>query len=388
MWSWEKILLTTCLVLVAVKAGADQGELPGGVPELHGFVGQGFTHTTDNQVFGHSTAGSLDFHELGLATSWRPHGDWLLSAQLISRNAGEVDNGEPFLDYALVDYSFQQQLPGRPGLSLGRIRNPFGLYNDTRDAPFARPGIVLPQTVYLDKVRDLFLSLDGIQLHADIGPGAHGLLCQLNLGRAHIDGDTGRTVMGPVMAGHTDNDGVTWVGRLLYDWGGRLQLALSAGQASFVLDPWMPGMGRVAGKGTYWLLSAQYHAAQWSLTGEYVREELRADGGLGMLPLTRLEPRGWYLQAGYRPSPAWEAFLRYEDGVADRDLKERLGDHPAYFTRGWVTGLRWDLHPQWMLRCEYALYRGGFILSPLDNPDGAAVVEQWNMLSALLAFRF
>ncbi|OQX13274.1 MAG: hypothetical protein BWK76_16480 [Desulfobulbaceae bacterium A2] len=381
----RRLILGLCCFIAAVTGGRAQAD---GAPELHGFASQGLVHTTDNQVHGNSTAGSLDFRELGLGGSWRPRANWLLAAQVLSRQDGEAANGEPVLDYALVDFMPLPQLPCHPGLSLGRIRNPFGLYNDSRDVAFSRPGISLPQTVYLDKVRDLFLSMDGVQLHTDHRLGDHGLQVQLNLGKEHFDDDTARIMLGNAFAGSADSDGITWVGRLLYDWHHQLQLGLSAGRGFFTYDAPRLGLSQAEGDARLWLLSAQYHAEQWTLTAEYVQQEVEAAGVMPFFSVDTLSPEGWYVQGDYRFTPRWEAFLRYEDGRADRHFRDRLGDSPVFYTRGWVTGLRWDPHPQWMLRLEYGLYDGGFILSNLDNQDPAAVVQRWNIFSALLAFRF
>ncbi|OQX12926.1 MAG: hypothetical protein BWK76_16965 [Desulfobulbaceae bacterium A2] len=374
-----------CCVTILVIDGAALAE---GGPELHGFASQGLVHTSDNKVYGNSTAGSLDFRELGLGGSWRPQPDWFFAAQLLSRRAGEAENGEPVLDYLLVDYSPFPQFSCRPGVSLGRIRNPFGLYNDSRDVAFSRPGIFLPQTVYLDKVRDLFLSMDGVQLHTDHRLGDHGVQFQLNLGQEHLDDDTARIMLGNAFAGSSESKGMTWVGRVLYDWNNRLQLGISAGRGVFTYDVQSLGLSQAEGDAKNLLFSAQYHAELWSLTAEYVQEELEAAGVMRFLPYASLQPTGWYVQADYRFFPSWEAFVRYEDGRADKHYRDKLGDSPIFYTRGWVTGLRWDLHSQWMLRLEYGLYDGGFILSNLDNQDPAAVVDHWNIFSALLAFRF
>ena len=39
--------------------------------QVHGFVTQGFVHTTDNRFFGDSENGSFDFTELGVNLSYR-----------------------------------------------------------------------------------------------------------------------------------------------------------------------------------------------------------------------------------------------------------------------------------------------------------------------------
>ena len=117
--------------------------------QVHGFLSQGYFLTTNNNLFGSSErGGSLDFTEVGINASWVPWPSLQLAVQGLSRRAGEAAEGEPELDFGLLDYTAVATEDRRLGVRLGRVRLPFGLYNDTRDVAFTRPSILLPQSIY------------------------------------------------------------------------------------------------------------------------------------------------------------------------------------------------------------------------------------------------
>ena len=73
--------------------------------QLHGFATQGYVKTTDNRWFGdsNSSGGSFDFTELVVNASYKATSSVLLSGQILSRRAGDMYDGSPTVDYALVD---------------------------------------------------------------------------------------------------------------------------------------------------------------------------------------------------------------------------------------------------------------------------------------------
>ncbi|MGO3158890.1 MAG: hypothetical protein ACTIKU_14030 [Halomonas sp.] len=110
--------------------------------QVHGFLSQALIITDDNNFFGPSSEdeGSFEFTEIGLNASLRPHQDVLLAAQVLSRQAGGNNNdAKPRLDYGLIDYQMISDQQRTFGIQLGRFKNPFGFYNQTRDVAFTRP---------------------------------------------------------------------------------------------------------------------------------------------------------------------------------------------------------------------------------------------------------
>ena len=76
--------------------------------QIHGFAAQGFVLTSDNNLFGDSEDGSLEFRELGINGQWQPLDRLGFSGQLLSRRAGEADDGDPVIDFLFADLNLYQ----------------------------------------------------------------------------------------------------------------------------------------------------------------------------------------------------------------------------------------------------------------------------------------
>ena len=112
-------------------------------------------------------SGSFDFREIGLNASMRPLTNLQFSVQGLSRTAGKGSPGNIRLDYGFIDYTYFHRENSQLGIRLGRMKNPLGFYNDTRDVPFTRPSILLPQSIYFDRTRKLAIAADGVHLYGE-----------------------------------------------------------------------------------------------------------------------------------------------------------------------------------------------------------------------------
>ena len=161
---------TACFALLSAvslcSTEARALDLLGSDFQLHGFLSLGLVNTTDNNFFGHSDDRiSKDFSEVGVNASWRLTPELQLAAEVLWRRAGDTDDGAR-LDYGLLDWTAWAREQGRAGLRMGRIKTSYGLYNKTRDVPFTRPSIILPQSIYFDRTRNLTVSADGAEIYA------------------------------------------------------------------------------------------------------------------------------------------------------------------------------------------------------------------------------
>jgi hypothetical protein len=381
------------LLLIPALAPAVEG-WPEGL-QLHGFLSQGFVYTSANRFFGPSERGSWELRELGINVSYQPRPELLFSGQLLSRTAGEMYDGRVHLDYALVDYSPVQREDLRLGLRAGRLKNPLGLYNDTRDVPFTRPSIFLPQSIYFDKVRNLELSADGAGLYADLLGDRGDLYLQFYHGTLLVDENVEYAYLFADRPGSLDSDDPWLAGRLMYELdGGRVRLAFSGATGSLNYHPGrMDALPEGRVDVDFWVLSAQYNAESWSLTAEYMREPVNYD--TFSVPYFRnLHAQGYYLQATWRPSQDWELLLRYDVSYLDgndrsgQEQSAAIGAPPhVFFAKGLTFGARWDITPTLMLRAEFHRVQGAAWLSGREN-DLAATEEDWDMLALQLSWRF
>ena len=117
----------------------------------HGFISQGYVYTTDNNFFGPSEdGGSWEFTDVGLGATWKPYKRIQLSAQTIYQKSGNASPNGFNLDYGLVDVKLFNKNTSGLGLRLGRIKNPYGFHNETRDIP-ATPRLRLSSRVDLHR---------------------------------------------------------------------------------------------------------------------------------------------------------------------------------------------------------------------------------------------
>jgi hypothetical protein len=369
--------------------------------QIHGFAAQAAIKTSNNRWFGPSDGTSFDFTEIGLNASFRPLPRLLLAGQILSRRAGAMADGTPAVDFALADVELWASPEHRAGLRLGRLKNPLGLYNETRDIPFTHPGIFLPQVVYFDRVRNLVLATDGAGLYGAITTPVGNLALNLLHGQAVVDENVEWTYLNTGFPGDLQPDGNSWLASLWFrSPAERLKLGLSGA----ILDlrfhpdhsaPYSPGAGTVSIH--YWIASAQYSAQTWTLTAEYAGEPLQWRDFGAFPPDRSIRTEGYYVQGTWRPYPPVELMLRYQEGFADRRDRDGrdaeastngLIPHYTLFSRIAGVGIRWDITPHWMVRADYERHQGTFILSTRENRDPGRLAEHWDMLGLQLVFRF
>ena len=379
--------------------------------QIHGFASQSYIHTSGNEFFGHSTnMGSLDFTEMGLNGSWHPLSQLQMSMQVVYRRAGKTDNQNVRLDFGFLDYSFIADAESLFGIRGGRVFNPYGLYNDTRDMPFTRPSIFLPQSVYFDVDRNFSLSGDGVQIYGERRTDFGDFSLQINgMYPRTDDPELNNTIVGGGPGYMTGE--LSWMGRLSYEAdNGKIKLAVTsaeinshyvsrAGGAHLCND--VPGVlcpGQFQFSPT--LFSARYLGGNWGLEAEYALRPTSLKNFGPSLPDTHFTGESYYIQGHYRFAPKWEALMRYDVLYADRN--DRGGQATAAgaaaagvvlnaynnFAKDITFGLRYDVTPWWMLRAEYHLINGTGWTSNIENKDQANTEQHWNMFAFSTSFRF
>ncbi len=367
--------------------------------QFQGFASQAFIATSDNDVFGNTDeGGSFGFTELGLNALFRPLPKLQLSAQMLSRRAGKDNTGMPRLDFAFLDYRLYSNETNQFGIRLGRIKNPFGFYNETRDVAFTRPSILLPQSIYFDRTRNLGLSSDSVQLYGETSHAKWGdFTVQFQIGSPNVDDSDTRISLVPTAPGRLSPD-ISIIGRGLYETPNkRFRFAVSGIWVNIDYDPARMdrfGSGDIEFSPIF--ISAQYNTERFTFTSEYALRKFRYSG-FNNPQYDSLDFFGesFYFQGEYRFNQKWEALLRYDLLFTDRDDRSgkkfaALTGAPAHsrFARDFTVGLRWNITPQIMARFEYHRINGTGWLAPLDNPVSSETTKDWNLFAAQLSFRF
>ncbi len=395
--SFSLCALLASLLLANINSHAD-AHLPNlSSLQIHGFLTQAYVMTSHNNWFGDSQDGSLAFTELGINASLQATPYLRLAAQGLSRRAGKMDDGGPRLDYGLLDY----QLLSRPeinlGLRIGRLKNPIGLYNSTRDVAATRPTIFLPQSIYFDRVRNLLMSADGAGVYSDIESGRGTLSVDINAGRALLDENVKTSFLGAILPGEMENHDLNLFLRVLYDYdAGRIRLGFTAIDFSMRLDSGLPGLvGDGVIEGKYWLASAEYNTEFWSFAGEYLREPVNFNAFNPIIDSNDGDIESGYLQLQRRLPRNLTATLRYESFYFDRHDRDgkrtslRTGS-PAHaaFMHDWTAGLRWDINSQLLLSAEYHRVNGTALLSLSENPVINNTRQRWDIFALQLSYLF
>jgi len=371
--------------------------------QFHGFLSQGLFSTSGNNVYGKSKDSvSAGLTEIGLNVSYQALNNLSFSAQGLYRRAGAStgDGGEVTLDFAFVDLNLVALQQGRFGIRGGRIKNPWGLYNETRDVAFTHPTIFLP-LAYFERSRSLFLAIDGGQFYADYNSAIGDFSFKFNYGWVNTSDPELLIAItaNPDVAGRFESN-PSFVSQLRYD--------INEGEYIFALSYAELGMSYKSNMANdphaqlntqidAFMLSGQYNGERFSFSGEYGLQWNEFRGRLIGVPELDASPisQHWYVQAGYRILDSLQATLRYDSTV--QDLDDRLGKQfnavtgiPASFayTQDIVVGLRWDITPAWMVRAEYHRVHGTSTISVIDNPDLMNAVDDWNIYALQAAYRF
>ena len=263
--------------------------------QAHGFLSQGYTYTSANDLFGNSQgAGSLEFHELGMNVLGHPFPNLLLAVQGIYRDTAGSDEEDFRLDYANLDYSLPIGESLTLGVRAGRVKNPFGLYSEARDAIWTRPSVLLPQSIYFDALGATSVrssprmagilygrpSLRRPRLHCRI-PGL-----EIRYSESAVDFRHRR----PGRAREPLSGRPFFIGRAGYEWQeGRFRLLFTA--MDFDQD-FEPDLARCVARERQAFCAARVRAGQpggMELHRRVSSDQLRPDG---YLPATPARPRG------------------------------------------------------------------------------------------------
>ncbi|BBJ22833.1 hypothetical protein [Candidatus Nitrotoga sp. AM1P] len=366
--------------------------------QLHGFLTQGMVITSDNNFLGQSNKkASTDFREIGVNASLRPTSDLQLSAGLLSHKAGATDNGEVRLDYGLIDWTISSSEQGRGGIRLGRVKNAYGLYNKTRDVAFTRPSVLLPQSIYFERTRNVTVASDGAELYLERYGEVGNLFVTFALGQPQIGSEASKVALVGLTPNGSFESKLVPILQVIYEMdGGKYRLGFTTSQLDARYNPGVRDVlqaGRI--KFTPTVFSAQYNAEFWSLTSEYALRPVSNRNFGPNSPDSTMHGQSYYIQGSYRLAPKWEALLRYDVLYADSEDRDGKAYAAATrrpdftrFAKDWTTGIRFDLTPEFMLRAEYHRIDGTGYLPAQDNPDPRTLERRWDMFMLLGSFRF
>lgn len=364
----------------------------GDTAQIHGFVSQAAVVSDHYDVGGNSSDGiALGLREIGANVSWRPTPDWLLSAQALMRWAGIADDGELRLDYGFVDRTLMSD-DYRLGIQLGKIKNPYGFYNTTRDVAHTRPGVIMPQSIYLDRIRHFVLAAPGFSLYGEGEYEVGTLSWQASMLRPEVDDvELEYVILQGERPGRFKGDN-SWFAQALWETdGARWRAGLSLSKMAMHYDP---GPDSLLGGKTRLqtaVLSIQHNREEWSFTGEYAQTKSRNRNYGSPLLEQDNTVEAYYIQADWRFRPRWQAYARYDALYIDKN--DRKGQRfsaatglPAHliYSEDKTLGLRFDPDKSWAIFLEMHRVEGVAWLPRIQ----ASGPKEWNLLLFEVAYRF
>jgi hypothetical protein len=407
-------------VLLAAASVALDGADDFGL-QVHGFASQGFLLTENNNYLGQTTgSGSLDVNEFALNITASPLDRLRLGVQVFARAIGDYGGDVPQIDWAYADYRFNDQL----GVTVGRFKIPHGLYNETRDLDMTRSEVFLPMTVYSERLRDVYLAINGAELYASLPSASFGSLDAVAYigGQNYAGGDSGSVALEFENSGYFNSVSSVSVQRIVggaLTWnapfeGLRARVSLFDAHHLEVIGAdngvlVSPGAGPL-GSDVYgntaidaimqdlWsgILSLEYQYHDLLVAAEYTREYARVTGqnstslyanvplgggasgtaDLGTATSTNIVYRrleGGYLSAAYRITPKSEIALVRGLGFADYQHRG------LSFTRQWTLAARYDILENWLVKAEWEFVQGTQEVFALENPSGMS--RNWQVFA-------
>ena len=354
--------------------------LPGSLPqlELHGFASQGFLLTTANNYLANSSRGSFEFSEVGLNFTLPATDRLRLGLQLFSRQLGPIGDYRATLDWYYLDYHWRDWL----GIRAGRVKLPFGLYNDINDIDSARTAVLLPQSIYPAQNRDFLLAQTGAEIYGYQHLGGAGAL-DYRLYAGTIFLDLKQQPGSPITVVNLDVPYVVG-GRVLWGLpieGLRLGVSLQALRLDTdLLAPGASGPIQLQIPATLWVASAEYVVRELLFAVEYSRWLVKAESSRpDIFPNSSTTSERAYALASYRVNSWLQAGTYYSLFFPDVDHRggreTRQNDLALSF--------RFDVNSFWLIKVEGHYLHGTAALSSSlnDNQPLSALTPDWALFT-------
>lgn len=351
--------------------------------QIHGFIAQGIVDTDGSNYINASENISLELTEVGLNASYQLDDNFRVAGQAVYLNGGNRYHAGLRLDYLLVEWDAFHNEKWQASFYLGRVKNNHWLYSSTRDVPFARPSIIIPQVVYFDGFRDIAVGGDGAAVKLSYNDDELGEIdFNFSRGKSAISHEQMGVVIGKSALGDLNHDFDTQASIYWRPSFSQWRFGLSALNSNFRYDRsqddnFFAGdfvfqfyTANAIYEGEFWQFSAEVFQERFVTKGFYFPSFHRDETG-----------QGYYIQGSYNLDDNLSFTTRYEKFYANKDdkngneLAESSGGLiPSYFGfhNDIMIGLSYDFSNNFRVNAEYHWMEGGARLSPIIQPDPIA----------------
>lgn len=395
-------LLGAGLIVAVAQSHAYEFKL-GELPPLavHGFASQGYLSSSDYNYLGNTTEGTFQFTELGLNAAINPFPRTRIAVQAFAFDLGDVGNLKPFLDYASIEYTFNDVI----GVRAGRVRRSSGLYNHIQDVDLSRTFILLPQGLYDARWRDWSTSLDGVDIFGSFTLGKAGSLSYELIGGRLTptqDGGLAKSLQNRLAAQggkFLKVDPADAIGTQLW-WQAPidgLRVGAYVGKVLgfkthnvIPLSPVGPIYLDTEGDVTVQQYSLEYRIKDWTFQGEYLTYKndgtsTTTNAFLGKQTVSNATViDAGYVSAAYRFTEWLEVGSYYTEYYPDTE--HRSGSADAY-QKDLALALRFDVKDWWIVKIEGHQIKGTALLAD-DVHNPVRKEGGWTMLAVKTTLSF
>jgi len=354
--------------------------------DFHGFLSQGFLYSSDyNYLANDSKKGSFQFTEAGLNVAMNPFPRTHITIQAFDFDVGNVGQYDPILDYASIEYTFNDEV----GIRAGRIRRPGGIYNSIQDIDLARTSVLLPQGVYDARWRDFSSTIDGGDLFGNISLKKVGSLSyELYAGFINMadNGGVARFIQNGLPLGGTFEaiDQCPIFGAQLW-WNTPLdgfRIGLSGGYISnfgYSINQFIPPNPpfpaftapiHFVGNIPFGQVSAEYLYKNWTFQAEGYTYNVSGHNYAAIIPggsaeQPETQTAAWYVSAAYRFNKWLEVGAYYTEDYQDTT---KISDS-LFFQKDAALSFRFDIKDWWVVKAEgHYIHGTGLLADNKDNP--------------------
>lgn len=371
--------------------------------KLHGFVSQGIIDADDSNFVNDNGKPSAELTEVGLNATYQLTESLRVAGQIVYLDGGNRYAKGARVDYALLDWTAFNNEKWQANIYVGRFKNNHWLYSSSRDVPFARPSVILPQSIYFDGLRDISVGSDGVASKVSYNLAKYGDLdWQISYGVSPISTKQVTNLLSEFAQGSANQE---------YD-----------AQTSLYWHPelsaWRFGISLLDSKFAYkqantsnesllfdsdftfqfYTLNALYEGEVWEFSAEFYQQRFMMDGFYSTTFKLDNIGQGFYLQTRYKLSQRLTLLARYEDFYLDKEDKKGQqlaqnsnGSIPYYFGfhQDTTLGLHYDITSNFAVRAEYHWVKGAGRLSPIALPNTVLNnSEAWQMWAVQLMYWF
>jgi len=369
--------------------------------QWHGFVAQGLIDVNHSNFVDNNSGLSPKLTELGINSSYNFLSNVRVAGQLVYLNGGRRYAEGVRLDYLLLDWGIFNDANWQVNMYLGRFKNNHWLYSNTRDIPFARPSIILPQSIYYDGFRDIAMGGDGGALRINYSDDKLGEIdFNFSSGVSSINKKAKQVILSEYATGDIkqsfDNQASLYWRPNFSAW----RFGLSMLDSNFDYqrgagaDLFYDGVFAFQ----YYTMNAIYEGERWELSSEIHHQHFKTSGFYQSSYVKTNIGQGAYVQARYKYNNDLTLLMRAEKFYLDRADKNGSklnaasgGKIPRYFgfQNDLTVGFSYDIQDHLRVQFEQHWVQGTGRLSPtvLPNPQ-INNREYWQMWAVQLMYWF